>query len=58
VDPTDPTAFADALLSATTDEPVRERLGAAGVERAVGFSWQRTADLTDALLGELLSGIT
>jgi glycosyltransferase involved in cell wall biosynthesis len=58
VDPTDPTVFADALLSAATDQSVRERLGRAGVERAAGFSWQRSAELTDAVIAELLSGIT
>ena len=40
-DPDDPDAFADALLRASG--PERERLTAAGVERAAGFSWERSA---------------
>jgi glycosyltransferase involved in cell wall biosynthesis len=49
VDPADPGAIADAVLAAVG--PERERLVAAGVERAKGFSWDRTARLTDAALG-------
>ncbi len=51
-DPDDPDAFADALLRASG--PERERLTAAGVERAAGFSWERSAAATDRLIGELL----
>ena len=51
-DPDDPDAFADALLSATG--PERERLRAEGLERAAGFSWERSVRLTDRLIGELL----
>jgi glycosyltransferase involved in cell wall biosynthesis len=53
-DPEDGDAFADALLRATEEE--RERLSAAGLERAAGFSWERSALLTDRAIGELLGG--
>jgi glycosyltransferase involved in cell wall biosynthesis len=51
-DPDDPDAFADALLRASG--PERERLAGAGRERASGFNWDRSARLTDRLIGELL----
>ena len=51
-DPDDPDAFADALMRASG--PEHERLAAAGLERAAGFSWERSARLTDRLIGELL----
>jgi glycosyltransferase involved in cell wall biosynthesis len=53
-DPDDPDSFADALLRATG--PERERLAAAGRERASRFSWERSAELTDRVIGELLPG--
>jgi glycosyltransferase involved in cell wall biosynthesis len=49
-DPGDPEAFAAALLRAATDESERARRTAAGRDRAAGFTWQRTAQLTDAAL--------
>jgi glycosyltransferase involved in cell wall biosynthesis len=52
-DPRDPAAFADAILRAAG--PERERLVAAGRERAAGLTWQRTASELDAALAELLS---
>jgi glycosyltransferase involved in cell wall biosynthesis len=55
-DPDDADAFAATLLRAATDEPERARLRAAGLERAAGFSWRRTAELTDRAIGELLEG--
>jgi glycosyltransferase involved in cell wall biosynthesis len=55
VDPDDPHAFAEALLEATTNEATRARLVEAGRARAAGLTWQRTAELTDAVVGELLS---
>jgi glycosyltransferase involved in cell wall biosynthesis len=54
VDPDDHAAVADAVLRAATEAPLRERLAAAGPERAGGFSWERSAELTDRLLGDLL----
>jgi glycosyltransferase involved in cell wall biosynthesis len=42
-DPRDPDALADALGEVTADPGVRERLVAAGRERAATFSWERSA---------------
>jgi glycosyltransferase involved in cell wall biosynthesis len=53
-DPRDAEAFADALLRAATDDALRTRLIAAGRERSGGFPWARSAEFTDARLGELL----
>jgi glycosyltransferase involved in cell wall biosynthesis len=53
-DPRDPEAFAEALLRAATDDGERTRLIAMGRERAAAFSWRRSAELTDAALGEAL----
>jgi glycosyltransferase involved in cell wall biosynthesis len=52
VDPGDGRALADAVLAAATDEPLRERLIAAGRERARAFTWDRSARTTHALLTE------
>ena len=54
VDPEDPGQIADAVLAAVGED--RERLRAAGIERAAGFGWDRTARQTDAALAPLLSG--
>jgi glycosyltransferase involved in cell wall biosynthesis len=43
-------AFAAALTALAGDERERARLGAAGLERAAGFSWDATARAVDALL--------
>jgi glycosyltransferase involved in cell wall biosynthesis len=53
VDPEDPGAIADAVLAAAGDETERERLIAAGRERAAGFSWARTTRETDAAIERL-----
>jgi glycosyltransferase involved in cell wall biosynthesis len=55
-DPADPEAFAAALLQAATDETDRARLIEAGRGRAAAFTWQRTAELTDAALAERMTG--
>jgi glycosyltransferase involved in cell wall biosynthesis len=55
VDPTDPDAFADALVRSVTHEDERARLTAAGRERAASFTWERTAELTDAALESALA---
>jgi glycosyltransferase involved in cell wall biosynthesis len=55
VEPADVTGFADALTVAACDEQVRARLIEAGRRRASEFSWTRTAKLTDALIGEVIS---
>ena len=52
-DPRDPRAFAAALLEASG--PERERLSAAGRERAGELTWERTAREVDAALDELLT---
>jgi GT2 family glycosyltransferase/glycosyltransferase involved in cell wall biosynthesis len=54
VDPNDATALADALTTAATDEPARGRLIAAGLDRAAEFTWQRSAELTDEVIGNVL----
>jgi glycosyltransferase involved in cell wall biosynthesis len=54
-DPGDPRGFAAALLAAARDEALRARLVPAGLRRAAGFSWSRTAELTDEAIGELLA---
>jgi glycosyltransferase involved in cell wall biosynthesis len=51
-DPDDPDGFAEALLRATGAE--HERLSAAGIERAAGFGWERSARRIDRLIGDLL----
>ncbi len=48
--PTDPEAYADAIRQVVEDSGLRARLVAAGLERAAGFSWDRTAELTLAAL--------
>ena len=52
-DPADPAAFGTALIAAAG--PERERLRAAGLERAGELSWERSAQLADAAVGELLA---
>ena len=52
-DPADPGAFAEALLAAAG--PERERLRAAGLERARTLTWERNAELADSAVGELLA---
>ena len=54
VDPNDVDALADALVAAATDVDVRSELIEQGLERAAGFSWNRSAELTDAVIGDLL----
>jgi glycosyltransferase involved in cell wall biosynthesis len=49
-------AFAAALTSAACDEDVSAGLAKAGRRRAAAFPWSRTAALTDAAIGESLSG--
>ena len=51
-DPEDPDAFAAALIRAVGSE--RERLRAAGLERVRTLTWERSTNLVDAAVGELL----
>ena len=46
----EPDALRDALLDVVRDAAQRERLRAAGLERAAAFGWDRTARAIDALL--------
>jgi glycosyltransferase involved in cell wall biosynthesis len=50
----DPDALAEAARAVATEEAVRRRLTHAGLERAASFTWQRTAELTDAAIAALL----
>jgi GT2 family glycosyltransferase/glycosyltransferase involved in cell wall biosynthesis len=54
VDPNDAGALADALATAATDADVRARLVPAGLDRASGFTWNRSAELTDSVIGAVL----
>ena len=47
-------ALADALVAAATDESLRGRLTAAGLERSAGFRWATTVERTDAVIERLL----
>jgi len=47
-DPDDEASIAAAIETLLGDEALRERLRAAGRERASGFTWERAADLTVA----------
>jgi glycosyltransferase involved in cell wall biosynthesis len=55
-DPDDAEGFADALVRAATADAERNRLIEAGRERAALFTWQRSAELTDAALARALAG--
>lgn len=52
VDPTDVAALADALQALLADAPRRAEMRRAGIERARGYSWERTAAATYAVLAE------
>jgi glycosyltransferase involved in cell wall biosynthesis len=54
-DPDDPEAFADALVRAATDGAERTALIDAARKRAADFTWERSAELTDAALARALS---
>lgn len=54
-DPEDPGAIRAALERLLADEGERARLAAAGRERAAGFTWERTAELTAAAYERTLS---
>lgn len=53
VDPDDPAAVTDALLAATEDSGLHERLATAGLARARSLTWARTAQEIDELLRPL-----
>ncbi len=55
IDPTDVTALADVLLALLTDAPRRGAMAHAGIVRARGYSWERTAAETYAVVTEAAS---
>jgi glycosyltransferase involved in cell wall biosynthesis len=55
VEPDDEAALADALVKVATDEELRKRLVAAGLERASRFSWDRATATTDAIIAGVLA---
>jgi glycosyltransferase involved in cell wall biosynthesis len=56
VDPDDCAALAEAVLRASTDEPLRERMRAKGLRRVRDRTWDRAASETHALLLEAAGG--
>lgn len=48
-DPASPRELADAIIQLLSDPALRERLGAAGLERSALFTWERTARETLAV---------
>jgi glycosyltransferase involved in cell wall biosynthesis len=46
LDPTDVTAWTDAILRLLRDEDLRHRMRSAGLHRAATFTWERTARIT------------
>lgn len=56
VDPTDVDAIADAMLQLSQDEPLRQRLIAAGYENVKRFSWEKAARETLAVLEKVARG--
>jgi alpha-1,3-rhamnosyl/mannosyltransferase len=57
VDGSDHEQLAAAVVRAATDEELRARLIAKGASVAAARPWSRTAELTDALVGELLRSL-
>jgi glycosyltransferase involved in cell wall biosynthesis len=55
IPPSDHEQLAAAAVSAATDEQLRERLIAAGLQAASQRPWSRTAELTDGVIGDLLA---
>lgn len=53
VDPEDVDAIASGLEQVLIDRDLRERLGAASLERAKEFTWERAADLTRKALRDI-----
>lgn len=55
VDPDSPGEISAALRQVLSDSALRERLRAAGLERAAGFTWQKTAEVVLQVYHRLLS---
>jgi glycosyltransferase involved in cell wall biosynthesis len=58
VDPADVDSIEDGVVRVLEDEELRGRLRAAGFARAEGFSWERTAEATRAVLLEAVAETT
>jgi glycosyltransferase involved in cell wall biosynthesis len=56
VEPTDADAIGAALVQVLTNGALRERLRGGGLERAAGFTWERSAQETLAVLREVVRG--
>ncbi len=54
--PTDPGAWANAMLTIEADLPLRTRLIAAGREHAAEFTWPKTAEATLQIYREIVRG--
>lgn len=54
-DPADPDALTRACLLAAHDAATRDRLVAAGRDRAAGFTWERTASAVDGAIAAALA---
>lgn len=54
-DPRDSVGFAEAMQALIEDSALRERMSAAGTERARQFSWRRAADETLAVYRQVLA---
>lgn len=54
VDPLDPEAVAQAMVRLAEDASLRQALARKGLERAQGFTWERTAEATWRVLREAL----
>lgn len=52
----EPGPLAEAIEAVRTDAPLRDRLRAAGLERASAFTWTRTAEVVDRLVERALAG--
>jgi hypothetical protein len=55
VDPDDEDGFTAALVRAATPGAEHDRLVAAGLARAAGFTWRKAAEAVDRHLGGLLA---
>jgi glycosyltransferase involved in cell wall biosynthesis len=55
VDPTDVAGLAKAIVELWNDPHHREHLSAAGLKRAAGFTWERTAQLTLDVYREMVA---
>jgi len=55
IDPLDTAAWTDAVVKVINDERLRARMRAAGLARAAGFTWERTARATLAVYRAVLA---